>query len=102
MIGRSHICYPRQPLKLGAKALTHQFRWSCGFQRKAGTVGATACGCSRSGCGWPCESRRWSMRKKMLDLVALALVAVCFVFAVVYARFCDGLLARATAEDGAL
>ena len=27
----------------------------------------------------------------MLDLVALALVAVCFVFAVVYARFCDGL-----------
>jgi hypothetical protein len=38
----------------------------------------------------------------MLDLVALALVAVCFVFAVVYARFCDGLLARATAKDGAL
>jgi hypothetical protein len=38
----------------------------------------------------------------MLDLVALALVAVCFVFAVVYARFCGGLLAGATAEDGAL
>jgi hypothetical protein len=38
----------------------------------------------------------------MLDLVALALVAVCLVFALVYARFCDGLLARATAEDGAL
>jgi hypothetical protein len=37
----------------------------------------------------------------MLDLVALALVAVCFAFAIVYARFCDGPLARATAEDGA-
>ena len=38
----------------------------------------------------------------MLDLVALALVAICFAFAIIYARFCDGLLAHAAAEDSAL